>query len=87
VTTDFNWRWLDRRAFRSAGRHAMRTFDAELRSLPAGPARSVVLTVASWMLYVLIGALFGCGVWLCTLQFPGPGLIVGLIVIAYWTVR
>ena len=41
-----------------------------------------MLTAFSWLLYVFIVGLFAFGVWLCTLEFPGPGLFLGLFVIA-----
>ncbi|WP_432824316.1 M48 family metallopeptidase [Dactylosporangium sp. CA-092794] len=81
MNTDFGWRWLDRIAYRSAFRHTKTTFDAQLHARSAGTGGSLVLLVSSWALYALIIALFLAGVWLCSLSFPGPGLLLGLIVI------
>src|SRR3954469_23803278 len=73
VTMDFGWRWLGRIANRSAMRHTTATYDAQLSGRSAGTGAFVVLLVSSWMLYLLTAALFGVGLWLCSLSFPGPG--------------
>lgn len=81
MTSDFAWRWLDGLATRSARRHTMAAFDAQLHERSAGTAGSVVLLLSSWVLYGLIAALLAVGVWLGSLSFPGPGLLLGLLVL------
>jgi len=81
VTTDFGWRWLDRLACRSAVRHTTATYEAQLEARPAGSTGAAVLLVSSWVLYIIIAALFLLGAWLCSLSFPGLGLLPGLIII------
>ncbi|MEV0127372.1 M48 family metallopeptidase [Dactylosporangium sp. NPDC050688] len=74
---------FDRLARRSARRHALATFEAfrdgAARTTTAG---SMVLVVSSLLLYALILALFGAGVWLCTVSVPGAVAGLCLIVLA-----
>jgi Zn-dependent protease with chaperone function len=73
---DFGWRWLDRLTYRFAFRATM----AEA-GRTAGRTGNALLIAICLMLYAQVAALLVVGVWLCTLSFPGFGLLPGVTVI------
>jgi Zn-dependent protease with chaperone function len=73
------WRWIDRRLFKLAYRMTR----AEFRRLEGAPnvpvgRTSLAVTAASILIYLFLLACFVLGGWLCTLSFPGFGLVFGL---------
>jgi Zn-dependent protease with chaperone function len=80
----FGWRWIDRRLFRLAYRMTR----AEFRKLDGAPdvpvgRTSLVVTAAAVLIYLFLFACVVVGVWLCTLSFPGFGLVFGLGLILF----
>jgi heat shock protein HtpX len=84
-TGPFRWRWLDRRAWTWAYRATL----AEFRSLegapsvPAGRTRlsSLLVSAAAVLILLFVAAVLVAGVWLCTVDFPGPALLLGAFLI------
>jgi heat shock protein HtpX len=81
----FGWRWLDRRVFRLAyrvTRDEFRRLDGA-PELPSGRMRwsSLMVTAAALVIYAGVAACLVAGVWLCTVQFPSPMLLPGVLLI------
>lgn len=84
-TGPLGWRRLDRAAWRWAHRATM----AEFRSLEGAPSvptgrtrlSSVAVTAAAVLILLFVAAVLAVGLWLCTVDFPGPALIPGVILI------
>src|SRR5262245_16561996 len=80
----FGWRWIDRRLFKLAYRMTR----AEFRRLEGAPEvpvgrTSLLVTVASLLIYLFLLGCLVVGVWLCTLSFPGFGLVFGLTLMLF----
>ena len=73
------WRWIGRLSHRLARRHSEGAFRAQLDGRPGGHVARVVLVGLSLLVYAGVAALFGLGLWLCSLSFPGFGLVPGLV--------
>jgi len=83
--TAFGWRWLDRRVFRLAYRATcdeFRRLDGA-PEVPSGRMRwsSVIVTVAALVIYAAVAACLAAGIWLCTVRFPSPMLLPGVLLI------
>ncbi|WP_433222522.1 M48 family metallopeptidase [Dactylosporangium sp. CS-047395] len=82
MTGDFFFRRLGRWSHSLAKRHSLSAFGAQLGNRPGGRAASGLLIFTSLLLYALILALLALGLWLCSLSFPGFGLVLGLPLVA-----
>jgi Zn-dependent protease with chaperone function len=81
VAGDFVWRWIGRLLHRLARRHSESAFRAQLDGRPGGHVAGVVLVGLSLLVYAGVAALFGLGLWLGSLSFPGFGLVPGVILV------
>ncbi|MFG2038324.1 M48 family metalloprotease [Dactylosporangium sp. NPDC048998] len=81
MTGDFGWGPLDRWAHRSARRHTVGAYEAQLQGRPGGTAGSAVLVVSSLMLYLMILVMLAAGLWVGSLSFPGFGLVPAVVLV------
>jgi heat shock protein HtpX len=84
-TGPLGWRRLDRAAWRWAYKATMAEFRTleGAPSVPAGRTRasSVAVNAAAVLILLFVAAVLVLGVWLCTVDFPGPALIPGAVLI------
>lgn len=81
----FGWRWLDYRVFRLAYRVTRDEF-RRLNGAPEVPSghmrgSSLMVTVAALVIYATVAACLVAGIWLCTVRFPSPMLLPGVLLI------
>ena len=75
------WRWIDGLSRRLARRHSESAFRAQLDGRPGGEVAGAVLVGLSLLVYGGVAALFGLGLRLGSLSFPGFGLVPGVILV------